>query len=172
MKDISMLGAIVTSKDLISVLALDIDGVLTDGRVLLDSSGKESKWISYHDIDAIFAARREGLKVVLVTAEDTPWVNFIAERLEIEDVITGAKNKESAIRELSRKFGIALAQICYVGDSDRDAAAIEVVGLGLAPANATTTAKSSANKILHHAGGAGAVNEAVKLIKDRNKDTF
>lgn len=161
---ISIAGAIVSSKHSISILALDIDGVLTDGRVLFDSTGKESKWVSYHDIDAIFAVRREGLKVVLVTAEDTPWVHFIVKRLEIEEVISGAKDKVKAIRDMGRSFGVSLEQICYIGDSDRDAPALKIAGLGLAPANATTKAKESADKVLENEGGSGAVREAVAII--------
>lgn len=168
MKNTGISGAIVASKDPISVLALDIDGVLTDGRVLFDSSGKESKWVSYHDIDAIFATRREGLKVVLVTAEDTPWVDFIAKRLEIEEVILGAKDKVKAIRDMSRLFGVPLEQICYIGDSDRDAPALKIAGLGLAPANATTKAKESADKVLENAGGSGAVREAVGIVRHKS----
>ena len=58
----------------IRALVLDIDGVLTDGRVALDQQGQENKLLSYRDIDAVFQARREGLQVALVTGEQSPMV--------------------------------------------------------------------------------------------------
>ncbi len=149
----------------ISILALDIDGVLTDGKVLLDASGEERKTISYHDIDAVFSARRRGLEVALVTAEDTPWVDFIAARLEIEDVFREAKDKLKAIHELAEHFGVSLGQICYVGDSDRDAPALRAVGLGIAPANATAIAQQAARIVLNSMGGHGAVAEALQSLQ-------
>lgn len=154
-----------TSVEPISILALDIDGVLTDGKVLFDASGEESKAVSYHDIDAVFSARRRGLKVALVTAEDTPWVGFIAARLEIEDVIRQAKDKLKAIQELAERFGVSLGQICYVGDSDRDAPALQAVGLGMAPANAAVSAQQAARIVLKSMGGHGAIHEALHVLE-------
>ena len=76
--------------DPITVLALDIDGVLTDGRVLYTSDGQEQKSISFRDIDAVFEAHRCGLQIALITGEDTPWVEFISRRLQVEHTIRGA----------------------------------------------------------------------------------
>lgn len=150
----------------ISALVLDIDGVLTDGRVLVGASGEEKKAISYHDMDAVFDARRRGLQVVLITAEATPWVNYIANRLQVEHVISGAKDKLKAIHELTRRLGVTLENICYVGDSDRDAPALAAVGLGIVPANATREAKAAARIVLQSAGGHGAVHEALSILEE------
>jgi len=65
---------------LLKVLALDIDGVLTDGRVTLDGNGRELKTLSYRDIDALFLAQRRGVRVVLVTGESSDWVAMVARR--------------------------------------------------------------------------------------------
>ncbi len=150
----------------IRLLALDIDGVLTDGAVYLDETGRESKRLSYRDIDAIFKAHRAGLRLALLTGEDTPWVAMIARRLQISLVYTGAKDKTAALHRLATDAGVPVEGIAYVGDSDRDAPALRMAGLGLAPADATPTAQKAAAVVLEAPGGQGAVAEAVALILD------
>ena len=148
----------------ITLLALDIDGVLTDGKVTYSADGQEQKSISMRDIDAIFAARRHGLQVALVTGEDTPWVEFLSHRLQVEHTLRGAKDKLEAVEGLARQARVPLSKICYVGDADRDALALEAVGLGMAPADATPRARVAAQVVLRAAGGSGAVHEAVSLL--------
>ena len=149
---------------MIQVLALDIDGVLTDGKVTLDDSGRELKTLSYRDIDAVFLAQRRGIQVVLVTGEALPWVDMIARRLEISHVYRGAKDKCQALRSVCTELGVSLQQVCYVGDSERDADALAMVGLGLAPSDAIRAAQVAAHRVLQHQGGDGAVAEAVEII--------
>ncbi len=153
---------------MIRVLALDIDGVLTDGMVTLDEAGREFKKLSYRDIDAVFAAQRQGVEVVLVTGESSPWVDMIARRLEVSRVFRQAKNKWKALQQLSSDLGVNLEQVCFVGDSQRDAEALSSVGLGLAPVDATREARAAAHRILQHQGGDGAVAEAVEIVLRSN----
>lgn len=148
----------------ISVLVLDIDGVLTEGKVTYGPDGAETKSLSYRDIDAVYEAHRRGRHVALVTAEDTPWVDFLSQRLQVKHVIRGARDKLKAIQELAATLGMSLDEICYVGDSDRDVPALAAVGLGMAPANATPRAKQAAHVILCSVGGNGAVREALELL--------
>lgn len=148
----------------IRVLALDIDGVLTDGTAALSERGGEEKRFSFHDLDAVTQALRSGLTVVLVTGEDTPAVDGVARRFGVERVIRSVKDKLSALSSLSAQLDISLDGFCYVGDSDRDALALSGVGLGLAPANATPAAKAAAHRVLARAGGDGAVAEVVALL--------
>jgi len=149
---------------MIQVLVLDIDGVLTDGKVTLDDSGRELKTLSYRDIDAVFLAQRRGIQVVLVTGEALPWVDIIARRLEISHVYRGAKDKCQALRSVCTELGVSLQQVCYVGDSQRDADALAMVGLGLAPSDAIRAAQVAAHRVLQHQGGDGAVAEAVEIV--------
>jgi 3-deoxy-D-manno-octulosonate 8-phosphate phosphatase (KDO 8-P phosphatase) len=148
----------------ITVLALDVDGVLTDGRVSLDEHGAERKTICYRDIDAVFAARRTGVRVVLVTGEDTPWVDMLAKRLEVDRVYRGAKDKRLALRQVKRDLAACADEVCFVGDSRRDAEAFAEVGLALVPADASDAARRLAHRVLDRRGGDGAVDEAVALI--------
>jgi len=149
---------------MIRVLALDIDGVLTDGRVRLDEGGRETKALHFWDIDAVYLAHRRGLIVVLVTGEDTPMVEVIARKLSVTRVYRNAKDKEAALRQVVRDEDVSLAEVAFVGDAPRDAPALEIVGLGLAPADAHEAARAAAHQVLSHRGGAGAVSEAVDLI--------
>lgn len=148
----------------ICALVLDIDGVLTDGKVAVDLQGRETKSYAYRDVDAIFQARREGLLIALVTGEESPMVDLLARRVAVKEVISGAKEKGVALEEMSARLQVPLSEICYVGDADRDAPALASVGLGLAPADASLKAKQAATRVLSAGGGHGAVAEAVGLI--------
>jgi len=146
------------------LLALDIDGVLTDGTVSMNAAGDERKLLSYRDIDAVFRARREGLGVALLTAEATPVASRIAARLEAEHFIPGRRDKGTALRELMEGLGLASEEVCYIGDSAKDAEALEIAGLGLAPADAEAAARAAADIVLTRRGGHGAVAEGVELF--------
>jgi YrbI family 3-deoxy-D-manno-octulosonate 8-phosphate phosphatase len=148
----------------IRLLALDVDGVLTTGDVLLDEDGRESKTLFFRDVDAVFAARRAGLRLALVSGEQTPMLQVIAARLEVDTVVGGRKDKEIAVAEVAAAAGLTLAEVCYVGDAIRDAPALRAVGLGLAPADAAAAAREAADRVLDASGGRGAVEEAVELL--------
>ena len=149
---------------MIRVLALDIDGVLTNGEVRFDDDGRESKALFFRDIDAIFMARRTGLRIVLVTGEATPLVDVIARRLDIADVYRDAKDKAAALRAVAHDLDVPLEEICFVGDAPRDAPGLELVGLGLAPADAAEEALAAADRVLARDGGRGAVGEAIAVV--------
>jgi len=153
----------------IKLLVLDLDGVITDGTVTISEDGKESKRFCFHDLDAVSSALNAGLKVAVITGEETAIVKIITDRFGINKVITGAKDKLKALKTLSIEYDISLENICYVGDSDRDAPAIFAAGLGIAPSNASSLAKSSANIVLQTPGGSRAVADVVRLLLDGNK---
>jgi D-sedoheptulose 7-phosphate isomerase len=148
----------------IDVLALDVDGVLTDGRVEVSPNGDQAKRLCFRDLDAVSQARRAGIKVALVTGEEGPLVDAIARRLGVDTVLTGKKDKHDAVHELATALSTTTANICYVGDADRDAPAFGCVGLGLTPADGSALARSRAHRVLLSPGGSGAVAEAVDLM--------
>lgn len=146
------------------VLALDVDGVLTDGRVALTPTGEETKAIAFRDLDALAAARSAGLRIALITGEDGPLVDIIAKRTGAEHVLRGAKDKLAAIGILASQMQVTPESICFVGDADRDASAFASVGLALAPADASARARREAHHVLSNRGGSGAVAEAVEIL--------
>jgi 3-deoxy-D-manno-octulosonate 8-phosphate phosphatase (KDO 8-P phosphatase) len=154
----------------IRALVLDVDGVLTDGLVRLDEDGRETKTLFFRDLDALGDARRAGLVVALLTGESTRLVDVLARRLEVEHVRSGAKDKAAGLEDLRADLGVAADELCYVGDADRDAPALVLAGLGLAPADATSAARTAADAVLDARGGRGAVAEAVALVLARNAD--
>lgn len=154
----------------ILVLALDIDGVLTDGTGLVEPGESYQPRFDFHDLDAVAEARRSGFLVALVTGEDTNLIDRIAKRFAIDHVSRGANDKVAALNALSAKLGVSLENFCYIGDGDRDAQAFALVGLGLAPINATAKAKKAAHRVLSSPGGAGAVAEAVTLLQQLKMD--
>jgi D-sedoheptulose 7-phosphate isomerase len=146
------------------VLALDIDGVLTDGKVALGPGGSESKGLLFRDLDAITQAKAAGLRIALVTGEDNALVDAVAAHVGPECVLRGKKDKHAALHELAERLGVPVENICFVGDADRDAAAFGCVGLALAPKDASKRALREAHVVLDKNGGAGAVAEAVSLV--------
>ena len=160
-------SAIRNPQSAIRLLALDIDGVLTDGTALLAADGTEVKRICFRDLDAVTQARQMGLTVVLVTGESGALVETLARRFGVTEVVMGAKDKHAALRDLASRLQVSLSEICYVGDSDRDAPAMGMVGLGMVPADATPGAKRAAHHVLSARGGEGAVAESLAFLQGK-----
>ena len=152
----------------IKYVVTDIDGVLTDGKVLIDELGNERKTICYRDLDAISIGRKANLDFAMITGESTNLASFIVKRFNVSEAILGAKNKGTAMIELLERLDVSKDEICYIGDSDRDIPAIRMAGIGICPHDATRKAKDAADYITLAAGGQGVLWEVVeKLI---NKD--
>lgn len=151
---------------MIKLLILDIDGVVTDGKVLVDAGGLEYKKLDYQDIDAIFKAKRNGIRIGFLTGEAGRFPEFFKERFQAELLYSGCKNKRDTIGQIARNEGIDLSEICFIGDSVHDLEAIKVAGLGLVPSNAPDEVRKAADHVLFSSGGNGAVREAVELILD------
>jgi YrbI family 3-deoxy-D-manno-octulosonate 8-phosphate phosphatase len=148
----------------ITLVVLDIDGVLTDGKLTLDAQNNEYKSINFRDLDAITVLKNNGIKLALLTGEDTALVEAISKRLGITHIIKGEKDKRNGLTTLSDSLQIPLSNICYIGDSDRDTAALKICGLGFVPQNATKKARESASVILKTNGGDGVVHEALEYL--------
>jgi len=148
----------------VRLLVLDIDGVLTDGRVYIDEHGGETKCLFYRDLDALAELRRRGVKLALLTGEDAPIVAQLVRRLGIQHVKAGQKDKLAGIREVSAHFGIPLEEMAYMGDARRDIPALQVVGRAFCPADAHRDVLAGGFVVVSKPGGAGAVEEAVGLL--------
>jgi len=149
----------------IRLLVLDVDGVITDGTVLLMASGEEVRSVHFHDLDALARWRGRGLGVAILSGEDTPSSRRVGARFDVTDATWGAKDKLAGLRSLSERLGVPLGEMCYVGDADRDAPALAAAGLGLTPADGTTRARAAADHVLAAGGGRGAVAAAIELLE-------
>ena len=148
----------------IKALALDVDGVLTDGGVWWGDDGTESKRFSFADIMGVSLATKAGLIVTLISGEDSPLVDRFATKMNIQDVTKGCKDKASALRAFAERQGLALGEICFMGDDVNDLGAMEIAGYSAAPANAHPAVRKAVRYVAVANGGHGAVRELVDMI--------
>jgi YrbI family 3-deoxy-D-manno-octulosonate 8-phosphate phosphatase len=148
----------------VKLIALDIDGVLTDGLLRLDQDGKEYKTLNYHDIDAISWAQKNGVIIALITGENTPIVDVIAIKLKADIVYKSAKDKLLAFESMANDRGLNLNDIAYIGDSIRDVPVLKKIIFSFAPSDADEKAIGVARYKLKKRGGRGAVSEAIKIL--------
>jgi 3-deoxy-D-manno-octulosonate 8-phosphate phosphatase (KDO 8-P phosphatase) len=148
----------------IRALALDVDGVLTDGGLWWGPDGEEWKRVSFADIMGVSLARRAGLELALISGEDSPLVDRYAHKMLIRHVIKGCRKKADALRQFSGTTGIDLTEICFMGDDINDLAAMRIAGFSAAPANASADVLAHADFIVKSTGGNGAVRELVEAL--------
>jgi 3-deoxy-D-manno-octulosonate 8-phosphate phosphatase (KDO 8-P phosphatase) len=148
----------------IKAIALDVDGVLTDGGFWWGPNGEEWKRFSFADVMGISLATKAGLVVALVSGEDSPLVDRYAAKMNIGEVEKNCKNKAQAVRSLAERRGLSLSEICFMGDDVNDLTAMDVAGLAAAPANARPEVLQKAGFVTTGNGGNGAVRELVDAI--------
>jgi 3-deoxy-D-manno-octulosonate 8-phosphate phosphatase (KDO 8-P phosphatase) len=153
----------------LKAIALDVDGVLTDGGVWWGPDGEEWKRFSFADIMGVSLARQAGLIVTLISGEDSPLVDRFAAKMNLADIAKGCKDKAAALRAFAERNNLGLDEICFMGDDVNDLAAMELAGLAAAPADARPAALSKAAIVTHAKGGHGAVRELVdRILVERN----
>jgi 3-deoxy-D-manno-octulosonate 8-phosphate phosphatase (KDO 8-P phosphatase) len=152
------------SLDRIRAIALDVDGVLTDGGIWWGPNGEEWKRFSFADIMGVSLARQAGLIVALVSGEDSPLVDRYAAKLGIADVAKNCKDKARVLRMFAERWKLDLAEICFMGDDINDVPAMELAGLAATPADALPVALKRAEFVSNHPGGNGAVRDLVDAI--------
>jgi 3-deoxy-D-manno-octulosonate 8-phosphate phosphatase (KDO 8-P phosphatase) len=148
----------------IQAVALDVDGVLTDGGFWWGDDGEELKRFSFSDVMGVSLARKAGIIVALVSGEDSPLVDRYARKLGIEDVVKNCKDKASALRSIAAKHGLTTGQCAFMGDDVNDLGAMELAGLAAAPADARPAVLERARFVATRAGGNGAVRELLDAI--------
>lgn len=149
---------------MINLIVLDIDGVITDGSVTVDSQGNELKRINLKDIDAIFELHRKGFRLAAITGEDTDIVNYFEKRFPWDYFYRGNKTKKEAMKLIEQGTGYSSQNICYVGDGKYDVEPLAYAGLGLCPANAIDKARQAADIILQNNGGEGCLWEILEIL--------
>ena len=153
----------------LKAIVLDVDGVLTDGGVWWGPNGEEWKRFCFADIMGVSIARKAGLIVALISGEDSPLVDRFAVKMGISDVEKNCKDKARALRSFADRRGLALADIAFMGDDVNDLEALEIAGVGAAPANAVPAVRQKAAFVARKEGGHGAVRELVDAILSANE---
>ncbi len=148
----------------VRLLVLDVDGVLTDGRLVYGPAGEELKVFHVQDGLAIQAAQNAGLLVAVISSRASPAVSRRMADLGVLEVHQGAREKAPVLDGLLSRRGLGLKETAYMGDYLTDLPLLTRVGLALAPSNAAPEVKRVAHWVGRRGGGAGAVREAVEAI--------
>lgn len=148
----------------LSWLLLDVDGVLTDGRLHLAAGGEVFKSFHVRDGLAVKLARAAGLAVGILSARDSAIVAARAAELGVDEVVQGRDDKGAALAELAARRGLDLAAIAYLGDDLQDLPVLAAVGLAAAPADAAREVQAAVDFVTEARGGHGAVRELVERV--------
>jgi 3-deoxy-D-manno-octulosonate 8-phosphate phosphatase (KDO 8-P phosphatase) len=148
----------------IRLLLLDVDGVMTDGGIIYDVNGVETKVFNVKDGHGIKMLQRYGIEVGIITGRTSLVVDVRAKELGIELLYQGALKKLESYCDVKRRTGLMDSQIAYMGDDVIDVPVMRRVVFAAAPADALAEARNVAHYVTSLAGGRGAVREVCDLI--------
>ena len=148
----------------ITLMLFDVDGVLTDGKILMHPDGTESKQFDIKDGTGLVWAQRAGLKVGVISARSSAATAQRAAQLGITIVHQGVASKLRAYRDILEHQGLTDAEVAYMGDDVLDLPIIARAGLTASPADAVEDVRSRVDYVSHAAGGSGAARDFVELV--------
>jgi 3-deoxy-D-manno-octulosonate 8-phosphate phosphatase (KDO 8-P phosphatase) len=148
----------------IRLLVMDVDGVLTNGLMILSERGDELKAFHTHDGIAVALAKRAGLRTAMITGESSPIAKARGAKLGVDSVVLGARRKGETVEALCAEHRVPAEAVAYIGDDLLDLPAIQRAGLAIAVADAVEQVKAAAHVVTRTRGGHGAVREAVEFI--------
>jgi 3-deoxy-D-manno-octulosonate 8-phosphate phosphatase (KDO 8-P phosphatase) len=148
----------------LKILAMDVDGVLTDGSLFIGKDGEIAKRFDVKDGLAMSVAQRQGMELVFITGRTSPIAKRRAQELGIKTVFENAKDKAQILRQLAKDRQLSLSNIGYIGDDLIDLPALNVAGVSFAPADSATDVLAQVDYVAKKSGGHGAVREIVEAI--------
>lgn len=148
----------------IKMILSDVDGVLTDGTIVIDNSGIESKSFHVRDGMAVKLWQRAGFHFGLLTARNSQVVKIRAAELKIPIVRQGFSDKWPAAKEIFKEVGLSADEVCYIGDDLPDVPVLKNVGLPVTVSDAAGEALEAATWVTQKPGGKGAVRELVERL--------
>ncbi len=148
----------------IKLLLLDVDGVLTDGRITYTDTGEQIKSFNAKDGLGIRLLMEAGVDVGIVTARVAGALRHRCDNLGIQLIFEGVKNKAAAFETISNTLGIRPEYIAFMGDDLIDLPAMTRAGIGIAVADAAAEVKAHADMVMDLGGGKGAVRQACEAI--------
>jgi 3-deoxy-D-manno-octulosonate 8-phosphate phosphatase (KDO 8-P phosphatase) len=156
----------------IKAIALDVDGVLTDGSFWWGPDGQEWKRFNFRDVMGISRAQKAGIMFALISGESSPLIDRFATKMNITHIFKGCKQKGQALQEFATRSGLPLAAIAFMGDDINDIEAMKAAGLSAAPADAHQSAREQAAFVAKALGGHGAVRELVDHLMQSGSPPF
>ncbi len=148
----------------VELILSDVDGVLTDGSIIFDNEGIETKRFHIHDGLGIKLWQAAGGTFGVVTGRNSHIVNLRAAELGVKIVRQGTEQKLAAVRDIVAELRLQAEQVCYIGDDLPDLAPMGFVGLGVAVADACAELRGVAHYVTNLPGGRGAVRETIELV--------
>jgi YrbI family 3-deoxy-D-manno-octulosonate 8-phosphate phosphatase len=148
----------------IELILADVDGVLTDGKVILDNQGIESKHFHIRDGLGIKLWQKAGYRFGVITQRSSQSLKVRAAELGIEIVRQGTPDKLASVKQVLSEVRVRAAQVCYLGDDLPDLPVLRAMGMAVAVADACEEVRQAADYVTKAAGGAGAVRETIELI--------
>ena len=148
----------------IKTFIFDVDGVLTDGKILIHSDGELLRTFDTKDGYAIKCALLKGFKIAIITGGRNEAVRERFKELGVFDIYLGAHHKLDAYQDLMDNYDLKAEEILYIGDDIPDIPVMEKVGLGCCPADAVPDVKARADYISHKKGGKGCVRELIEQV--------
>lgn len=154
-------------KKKIKLIVLDVDGVLTDGKLFIGTDGTEYKAFHCQDGLGITLAKYAGIRFAIITGRKSPAVAIRAKELGIDFIYQGVSAKLEKLDELLAQLGFTYKEVCYIGDDLNDLPILERVGFSAAPNDAVPFVKSKVDFVSQRPGGGGAVREVIdRLLVD------
>jgi len=148
----------------VRMILLDVDGVLTDGKIYLGNNDEEFRTFFVRDGLAIRMGQSAGLRFGIVSGRNSPLVERRARELDIENIHQGVQDKGERLERIVAETGLKAEQICFVGDDLIDVPAMRRAGLAACPADGCEETRQFAHYICDNKGGHGAVREVVDLV--------
>jgi 3-deoxy-D-manno-octulosonate 8-phosphate phosphatase (KDO 8-P phosphatase) len=148
----------------LEMVIFDVDGVLTDGSLIVDSEGREALRFDVQDGYGMFRGYRAGLTYAIITGRNSEVVGHRARELRIERIYLGQKIKRDAFAALVKESGLDPSVMAYMGDDLNDIQVMEQVGISCAVANARPEVKEIADLVTEARGGYGAAREFLEMI--------
>lgn len=152
----------------IKLLVMDVDGVLTDGSIIINGDGSESKCFNVLDGHGIRLWQRAGFKTAIISGRASGPTKIRADQLDIEHVFEDCHFKLPVLEKLLDELGLLPQNAAYIGDDLPDLPVIRYVGFGVAVANAVEEVKKYADYVTDKPGGGGAVREVIEHILKNN----
>ena len=155
---------VLTRATRVNALVLDVDGVLSDGRIIYDEFGDELKCFDVQDGSGLILWHRAGLKSAIITARNAKLIKRRAKEMAADFLAQKALKKLPCYEQFLKRFRLSSEQVCAIGDDLMDLPILRRVGFAVAVPNAVEDVKAVSHYVTQRAGGRGAVREVVDLI--------
>jgi 3-deoxy-D-manno-octulosonate 8-phosphate phosphatase (KDO 8-P phosphatase) len=143
---------------------MDVDGVLTDSKIIYDEKGKEYKIFDVHDGYGIHRAVRSGLILAIISGRKSSAVAKRAKELGIKEVYQNVGDKKQILRKLAVKYKLKQQEICSIGDDEPDLPMLLASGVSAAPKSAVQSVREKVDIVTRNKGGRGSVREVLDFI--------